>query len=499
MSRVISPTSGALFLGTLSAQSRSYLLRLLRAARQQGYRRFVEPACGAFAMSHLAVQAGFLPAQIETSDVSFFSTAMGRAIMGQSLDELALEIRLGHVLDGLDPLEPAVALWAVNYIRLMRNARNPVAEAARKEALVARDQQVAQLQSQLSRAQEALGGMTYYAEDLTTHLARVWNDPAAVICVNPPTYTGGFEKYYDMGGLLLWQEPAYGIFDADTGLENLMQQAATARALVICYQEREGGQALGHPIYMEDGIRRAKGLAQQTHMFLCANRGEEALRLAGGFGLKRRMVADIWPGDFTVLPPDYEPHDDARLEIMEIPNQVALYYRSIWTHKFAVDGGGNTGKGVAILLDGYLAGVFGYDLSFVVGWKAGTETIGRLMLHYGMAVPNRGYRYNRLLTMVAMCRETINRCITDPFYASRVCALGTVQQTPHPESKEMRGLMKLDRRKPDPRYGYKLVYVADVDDESLETIVPRWLKRERSWRKARRQAKQQQEQHGENR
>lgn len=495
MAKVISPTSGALFLGTLSAQSRSYLLRLFRAARQRGYQRFVEPACGAFAMSHLAVQAGFLPAQIEASDVSFFSTAMGYAIMGKPLDDLNLTIRLGNVLDGLDAQEPAVALWAVNYIRLLRNARNPVAEAARKEALAARDQQVEQLRSQLARARATLGGMTYCAEDLTTHLARVWDDPTALVCVNPPTYTGGFEKYYDMGGLLLWQEPVYGVFDAETGLENLMQQATAARALVICYQEREGGEALGHPIYMEDGIRRAKGLAQQTHMFLCANRGDEALQLTGGFGLNRRTIADIWPGDFTVLPAGYEPHEKARLEIMEIPNQVALYYRSVWTHKFAVDGGGNTGKGVAILLDGYLVGVFGYDLSFVVGWKAGTDTIGRLMLHYGMAVPNRGYRYNRLLTMVAMCRETINRCIADAFYASRVCAVGTVQQTPHPESKEMRGLMKLDKRKPDPRYGYKLVYVSDVDEQPLATVLPRWLQRERSWLKARQKAKKAEE-HG---
>src|SRR5690606_30495120 len=93
-------------------------------------------------------------------------------------------------------------------------------------------------------------------------------------------------------------------------------------------------------------------------------------------------------------------------------------------------------------------------------------------------------RYNRLLTMVAMHRDTINTALAD-FYASRVTQVATVQQTRHPESKEMRGLMKLETRKPHPRYGFKLVYVGPVDDEPFNTIWSRWLKRERHWLKAR--------------
>lgn len=652
MASVVSPTNGALFLGTLSAQSRSYLLRLFCAARERGYSRFVEPACGALAMSHLALQAGFHPTRIEASDVSLFSAVMGYAVTGQPLDALGIKLRnVSDELMELDTTDPAVVLWLISYLRLLNKAQNPVVDAARKAAWLAREEQTEQLRKQLARAGEALGGMTYTAEDLFDHLGRVWDDPQAIVCVNPPTYclapderiltadlrwvpcgdlrvgdkilafdeetpaegyrrwlfgevtysepaegecvrvhledgtsvvctadhpwladkhpnhtarrgwvradelegkfalraldtwepnlsyeagwlagvlddkvrglsvkekvgvirveplgthpiqtistscrtyvgegflmhnTGGFERYYDTGGRLTWREPSYDLFDADAGLEALMARAMEAKALVICYQEREAGQALGHPIYIEDGIRRAKGLAHQTHMFLCANRGGEALEMAGGFGLKRRIVGRMEPGDFTVLPPDYEPPEQARLEFMEIPIQQALYYRSIWTHTFAVDGGGNIGRGIAMLVDGYLAGVFGYDQSFVVGWKQ-SDVLGRLMIHYGMAVPNRTYRYNRLLTMVAMHRDTINTALAD-FYASRVTQVATVQQTRHPESKEMRGLMKLENRKPHPRYGFKLVYVGSVDDEPFNTIWSRWLKRERHWLKAR--------------
>ncbi len=485
MAKVISPTSGALFLGTLSTQSRSYLLRLFRSARAKDYSRFVEPACGAFAMSHLAIQAGFKPNQIEASDVSLFSAAMGYAITSQALDDLKVEVHGVDELADLDLTDPPTVLWIVSYLRLLNQSSNPVVDAARKESLHCRDEQIAQLAAQMERARGALGGMTFTAEDLQDHLDRVWDDPEAIVCVNPPTYTGGFEKYYDTGGRLTWNEPNYRVFDAETGLVELMANAMEAKALVICYQERKTGQAIGHPIYMEDGIRRAR-LDDQTHMYLCANRGAEALELAGGFGMKRRRFGAVEPGNFTILPTDFEPQEEARLETAKIPAPQALYYRAIWTHRFGLDAGGNLGHGTAIIVDGYLVGVFAYDQSFILGWKQG-NVVGRLMIHYGMAVPNRSHRYNRLLTMVAMNHEVINASLDD-YYATRVEMVATVQQTQYPESKEMRGLMKLTDRKTHPRYGYKLTYQGLVDYEPLDTVFGRWLKRERHWKKARAEA-----------
>ena len=62
--------TGSLFLGTLRPSTRTYLQRFFHRARGRGYTRFVEPACGAFAMSQLAAKAGFDPHNIEASDVT---------------------------------------------------------------------------------------------------------------------------------------------------------------------------------------------------------------------------------------------------------------------------------------------------------------------------------------------------------------------------------------------------------------------------------------------
>ena len=97
---------GAFFLGTLVAQEQKFLKPLIENARKQGYTRFVEPCAGAFAMSHIAAQCGYKPSEIEASDVSMFTSIMGYAITGKSLEEL--EIRAdGFTNEEL--LDPAVA------------------------------------------------------------------------------------------------------------------------------------------------------------------------------------------------------------------------------------------------------------------------------------------------------------------------------------------------------------------------------------------------------
>ena len=78
---------GAFFLGTLVAQEQKFLKPLIENARKHGYTRFVEPCAGAFAMSHIAAQCGYKPSEIEASDVSMFTSIMGYAITGQSLEE----------------------------------------------------------------------------------------------------------------------------------------------------------------------------------------------------------------------------------------------------------------------------------------------------------------------------------------------------------------------------------------------------------------------------
>lgn len=77
-------------MGCLGTVEQRYLVNLIKNAAKNGYTRFVEPCAGTFAMSNLAIQNGYKPEQIETSDVSMMSSVMGYAITGKPLDELEI-------------------------------------------------------------------------------------------------------------------------------------------------------------------------------------------------------------------------------------------------------------------------------------------------------------------------------------------------------------------------------------------------------------------------
>ncbi len=71
-------------MGCLGTVEQRYLINLIKNAAKNGYTRFVEPCAGTFAMSNLAIQNGYKPEQIETSDVSMMSSVMGYADNGNS-------------------------------------------------------------------------------------------------------------------------------------------------------------------------------------------------------------------------------------------------------------------------------------------------------------------------------------------------------------------------------------------------------------------------------
>lgn len=112
---------GEMFLGCLGTVEQRYLVNLIKNAAKNGYTRFVEPCAGTFAMSNLAIQNGYKPEQIETSDVSMMSSVMGYAITGKPLDELEIHAQ-GFSDEEL--LDPAVALYAQMYLRTSKTAGN---------------------------------------------------------------------------------------------------------------------------------------------------------------------------------------------------------------------------------------------------------------------------------------------------------------------------------------------------------------------------------------
>ena len=250
---------GEMFLGCLGTAEQRFLVTLIQTAAKSGYTRFVEPCAGTFAMANLAVRNGFKPEQIETSDVSMMTSVLGYAITDQSL--APLEIHAQGFSDE-ELLDPATALYAQMYLRTSKSAGAEYFHNMLVDLKYRRAEHIASIQKQIDATRELLHGMSYRPLDMWDHLREVLDDPHALVIANPPTYFSGYEKFYDTQGKMTWKEPPYQMFDPATGHQQLYDLCMNSKALVVCYQEKRTGEAVGHTIFARAGTRRRP---QQLH------------------------------------------------------------------------------------------------------------------------------------------------------------------------------------------------------------------------------------------
>lgn len=448
-------------------------------AQKNGYTKFVEPCAGAFAMSHLAKQAGYKPSQIESSDVAMFTSIMGYAIMGKPLGDL--EIHAKGFTDE-DLADPAVALYAWKYLKAVRSAGSTYGYEILLDLEHRKAEHIQRIRTQLDRARESLGGMNYRPLDMWKHLEECYDDPHALVIANPPTYTAGFEKWYDTGGRMTWKEPEYGIFDPATGLTELYEKMGDAKCLLVCYEESEAGGTAGIPIFGRYGIRAG------INAYLTSNRPDEATALAEGKMITRPNEGKLEPLDCSILPRDYEITRKSKVQAVQIERSEAEYYRKLWTHNFV---GSAAPINMAMLIDGKLAGVFGLDKSALTMGAFGTQVSDAVFLMYGMTVPHLKYRLGRLLVMLAQNKPLVMSICTD-LEKEKAKSLKTVQMTKYAESKENRGLFKLTKRVPDKKMGYRLTYESPLYDRDEKQALKEWLGKEEQWRKQREKTKSEQ-------
>lgn len=269
---------GEMFLGCLNGVEQKFLVKLIRTAQQSGYTRFVEPCAGTFAMANLAVRSGFKPERIETSDVSMMTSVMGYAITGQSLEPLEIHAQ-GFTDEEL--LDPATALFAQIYLRTSKSAGNEYFHNMLVDLRTRKAEHIESIRRQIEVTKNLLGGMSYRPLDMWDHLEEVLDDPHALVVANPPTYFAGYEKFYDTQGKMTWKEPPYKMFDPETGHKDLFEKCMNAKALVLCYQEKRSGEAVGYPIFARSGTRA------DLNSYITTNREEEAVALANGKKIKR--------------------------------------------------------------------------------------------------------------------------------------------------------------------------------------------------------------------
>ena len=167
------------------------------------------------------------------------------------------------------------------------------------------------------------------------------------------------------------------------------------------------------------------------NVYLTSNRPDEAVALAEGKKIARPSEQELLSLDCQMMSLDEESQEKAHVTIRRIEQKTAQYYRKLWTHNFT---GTSTPMNFAVFIDGKITGVFGLDKAALTMGAFGTRVSDSVFLMYGMTVPHKIYRLNRLLTMLAQNKDFIMSVCTD-LEREKAKSLKTVQMTKYPETR----------------------------------------------------------------
>jgi hypothetical protein len=435
---------------------------------------------GSFAATLVAATAGWKPQEMYTSDITLYSSIVGVCVSGGDLAALGITLD-GNPLelpDGPLAAQGAHALWVQLKARMEARPdavywQNVIDDLNDHQA-----DHTAAIRKQLDGLMTRLKGIDYCPMDMWEHAKAVLDDEHAVLLAAPPTYTAGFERFFDTHGRLGWDEPAYDVFDPETGFRDWVEMVDGAKCLSLCLQEGKTRQS-AHP---KPVFARPNGPGRTCYVL--ANRPEEIFGLMGGPKVAMRTNAsDIEPSGFPPLPFEWEPHDGAKVQVFPVKSAVADYYRGLWMHRLtAIAGPAN----LLVILDGYAAGIIGYSIDPISRPYSMQSKWGRhILLRFAIGAPHSYLRATRLATLLALQRGTARVGLgpgSQIFYAASN-GLVTVEYTKRDEAKGLRGLMKREAKEPH-EDGYKLTYAAPWQDKSDEEVLADFLTKEARWRSA---------------
>lgn len=450
---------GDIFLGITPSPVRQFMLQQFKDARGH-YDKIIIPCAGRFTIAEAAVSAGWLPTQIETSDVSLFSTLLGFACSGQNTDRLEILFS-----DELLPLcahahnegMAAVTLFAMKLCQL--RADRPFERMVVNELNADPRRYIRELHLAIERLKDRLGGLAYEILDVRAHVARYRDDPAALLYINPPGFSKGYTKMFNLGERITWRDPKIPEFDAKTGRLELYRELMDAPPLVYFFRSKAP----------EDGFEGKSVFAVERNKsrdFVLCNRPEEASK-----SVRRRTETRIHAAKIPQMPVGYEIRPDSKLQFVVSDIQTALYYRDLFAHKLSVT---RAERYYLTVIDGYLMAVFGL---FVSDIDRGVR--GRIYETFGFCAPIARYpRVNHLFMSALVCEDArkffteLHGGLLDVTEFQTTC----ISTTPEQKSHRSTGLKLIEKEKmPDGRF--KLVYGGGFKKLSFAETIQAWRRK----------------------
>lgn len=467
-----------LFRGIPRSPTRGYTAKVLADVKPK---LVVIPCTGSFSLAHVAREAGVSGSQIIAGDISLYSTALGKAIMDQDWRlDLKPDAPHGELVKPYltDSLSKAAIVMLMLRVCQYDKANQKHYHAHRQQELL-RNAAVYfdELKAQIAALREELSGLRYVAQDMWLTMEQYLDDPGTVGLVNPPRYTGGYDRMFKgIDAIFDWDEPSASQF-VEKDYARMMDMLAAKPALSLMYYATDGPdpveeQHWGAP-WRSVFADRPGTVGYSAINWIVANRnpiGVEASRARIHLGAAR---FPLFEGAIT---------PDTDLRAMRIDKITGDFYRDLFIHKLP---GSVTEIYVALLANGSLLGVIGLhlaDLRRGKKIKKGEKVLDHCAsVTFAFTKPHPLYGRLHKLTLMSLVSEWFWADVlgAESWYELNGAPkhVKTTMLTRHPENKTARGIMVLDTREPQKDGTYKLTYSAAVAQRTRQATIAEWLKK----------------------
>lgn len=381
------------------------------------------------------------------------------------MDEL--DVRLDQDVIGdlpfIDTRQAAHILFAQKYLSFDQSS--PYWRQFAREMLFNRTRVLDEIDSQLETFGSRLAGSAYHCADMWEQIEESVGDESAIVLVNPPTFSRGYEKMFDTHGLMTWNEPQSKQYDPTTDTQRLHDLLCSHSGISLMYKWQDlQGIPESHCVF-------ATRLSGCNDAWLVSNKPDQ-IREMLGVGAKPQPEKELASPKWPPLSDQDKIGDDARCEIVRIDSKTAFYYRELWVHRL-----GPTSA------QAYFMGLIDGKAAMVLGTQASTQNaIGRAesawapwgCLHFAIVPISR----RRIQRLFLQCTTTTTfRRMAFPDVPERTGIQSTCFSK-HPSVSSYRSSYRVRNREQLPDGTYRIVYEAEFSDRAFSDIFAEWHERE---------------------
>ena len=455
--------TGSLFLGSVGKMTQRYLHSVFVTLKSTGkFDRLVIPCAGQFSIATVAVLAGWKKEDIWCSDVSLFTAVLSSYLNGEEAPEVKF---LGEP-PPYDLGDQASLLFFQKLLTVEMQAKQYYQMEYVRELRSNAKSYILRIRKQLNLMKEQIGGIHYEGCDLWKVLNREIVGDKTLIFLAPPSYKAGYEKMFDTGGQLVWEEaPAYSEFDPKVDYLQVYKRIMSAQAL---------GLLLVYDIPSRDCWKNALCVERtdwgKNGGILLCNRPKEVDVPKSILGVRGKKFG---PSKFPVLPFEQSIGRESKIEMHQVEGSTAMYYRDLFAHGLGMCA---SSASYLFTVDGFIFGVVGIGGAFDRNYRAQVDGKRYATEMYAFTAPSRFSRLNRLLKMLLLAEEARAQ-IDKPEKLKFFAGLSSTCISKYPEFKVHRGIFQLVVREKMDDGRYKLRYRAFWSGKTFEEVLGEWVKK----------------------